>query len=89
MRENDIHRLLNGLTLQEKEALLAKQMRELPAESRSRVLGLADSSLTMITGLFVSLNSDVAVNIQNASRFDPETVFQALADFWKSEREKK
>ncbi|WP_238360527.1 hypothetical protein [Iningainema tapete] len=86
---NDVHRLLNSLTLQEKEAFLAEQIADLPAESKARLLGLADSNLTVLKGTFVSLNPNVAVNIQDGSDFDPETVLLAVADFMESEREKK
>lgn len=87
---DEIRRLLNGLTPQQKEVILAEQIADLPAESKARILGFSDSSLTLVTGSFVPLNSEVAVNIKNTSAgFEPETVFQALADFFrKSEMEK-
>ncbi len=83
---DDVRQLLNGLPLSEKETLLAEQLRKLSPESRAKILGLSESGLTVVTGSFVSLNSDVAINISNASGFDPETIFKALADFRKSER---
>ncbi|MHC5762962.1 hypothetical protein [Nostoc sp.] len=82
---DDVRRLLSGLPLQEQEALLAEQLRSLPAESRAKVLGLSESGLAVVTGSLVSLNSDVAI-VQNTSEFDPEILFKALADFRKSER---
>jgi hypothetical protein len=83
----DVRRLIDGLSAEDKEALLAEQLKQLPADARSRVLGLSESGLTVVTGSFVSLNSDVAINIQNTSGgFDPEAVFRALADYRKSER---
>jgi hypothetical protein len=86
---NDVKKMLDSLTQEEKEALLAEQMKKLSAESRARVLGLSESGLTVVTGSFVSLNSDVAINIQNASGFDAETVFKALVEFRRSEKESK
>ncbi|MBD2778642.1 hypothetical protein [Iningainema tapete] len=85
----DIRRLLDSLTPQEREAILAQQIAELLANSKAKVMELGDSNLTIVTGLFVPLNTDVAVNIQNASKFDPEIVLKALTDFRKSERDKK
>lgn len=85
---DDVKRMIDELPQDQKEALLAEQMRKLSAESKSRVLGLAESGITVITGSFVSLNSDVAVNIQNASGFEPEALFKALVDFRKGQREK-
>ena len=86
---DDVRRMLDGLTQEEKETLLTEQMKKLSAESRARVLGLSESGLTVITGSFVSLNSDVSINIQNASGFDAETVFKALVEFRRSEKESK
>ncbi|MHC5672990.1 hypothetical protein [Nostoc sp.] len=86
---DEVKRLLDGLSQEEKEALLTEQMKKLSAESKARVLGLAESGLTVITGSFVSLNSDVSINIQNASGFDAETVFKALVEFRRSEKESK
>lgn len=85
---DEVKRLLDGLSQEEKEALLTEQMKKLSAESKARVLGLAESGLTVITGSFVSLNSDISINIQNASGFDPEALFKALIDFRKSQKEK-
>jgi hypothetical protein len=87
--KDDVRRLLDELSVEEKESLIAEQLRELSADSKSKVLGLAESGLTVVTGSFVSLNSDVTINIQNTSGFDPEAVFKALADFRRSEREAK
>jgi hypothetical protein len=81
--------MLDGLSQEEKKFLLAEQIKKLSDESRARVLGLSESGLTVVTGSFVSLNSDVAINIQNASGFDAETVFKALAEFRRSEKEPK
>ncbi|WP_017313860.1 hypothetical protein [Mastigocladopsis repens] len=84
---DNVRQLLSGLSVEEREAILAEQLRSLPVESRAKVIGLAESGLTLVTGSLVSLNSDVAI-ILNTSEFDPETVFQALADFCRSERDK-
>jgi hypothetical protein len=83
---DNVRQLLSGLSVEEKEAILAEQLRSLPVESRAKVIGLAESGLTLVTGSLVSLNSDVAI-ILNTSEFDPETVFQALADFCRRERD--
>lgn len=85
---DDVKRMLDELPQDQKESLLAEEMKKLSPSSKARILGLADSALTVITGSFVSLNSDVAINIQNASGFDAETVFKALVDFRKSDRDK-
>ncbi|MUG92813.1 hypothetical protein F7734_10270 [Scytonema sp. UIC 10036] len=85
---DDIKRLINELPLEEKEKLLAEEIRELPTESKSKIFGLAESGLTVVTGSFVSLNSEIAVNIQNSGGFDPEKVFQALTEFRKAKKEK-
>jgi len=83
---DNVRQLLSGLSVEEKEAILAEQLRSLPVESRAKVIGLSESGLTLVTGSLVSLNSDVAI-ILNTSEFDPETVFQALADFCRRERD--
>lgn len=75
---NDVDKFLNDLSAQDKEILLAKQFANLPPESKSKVFG----------GSFISLNSDIAI-IQTSSGFDPETVFKALADYHKVDREEK
>jgi hypothetical protein len=86
---NDVKRMLEELPQDQKESLLAEEMKKLSPNSKARILGLAESGLTVVTGSFVSLNSDVAINIQNASGFDAETVFKALVEFRKSEKESK
>jgi hypothetical protein len=84
---DNVRQLLSGLSVEEKEAILAEQLLALPVESKAKVIGLAESGLTLVTGSLICLNSDVAI-ILNTSEFDPETVFQALADFCRSERDK-
>ena len=83
---DNVRQLLSDLSVEEKEAILAEQLRSLPVESKAKVIGLSESGLTLVTGSLVSLNSDVAI-ILNTSEFDPETVFQALADFCRRERD--
>lgn len=81
----ELERLIDGLSQEEKEELAAQLFQKLSPEARSRVLGLSDSSLTVVTGSFVSLNSDVAVNIQNSNGgFDAESLIKALIDYRKS-----
>ena len=80
----EIARLIEGLTQEEQERLAAQIFQGLSPEARSRVLGLAETSLTVVTGSFVSLNSDVAVNIQNSNGgFDAEALVKALIDYRK------
>ena len=86
---DDVREMLDGLSKEEKEALLSEQMKKLSAEAKVRVLGLSESGLTIVTGSFVSLNSDIAINIQNASGFEPEALLKALVDFRKADRESK
>jgi hypothetical protein len=85
----DVRRMLDSLSQEEREAILAEQMKNLSAESKARVLGLSESGLTIVTGTVVSLNSDITINIQNASGFKPEALLKALVDFRKAERESK
>lgn len=84
----DIKEMLNGLSPEDREAILAEQLKKLPPEARLRVLGLSDSGLTVITGSFVSLNSDIAINVQNSSNLDPVQLMNALAEYRKAQREK-
>lgn len=78
----EIERLIDGLNAEQQEYIAAKLFRKLSPESRSRVMGLADSGLTVVTGSFVSLNSEIAVNVQNSnSSFDPEALVKALIDY--------
>ena len=78
----ELDRLIEGLGAAEKEELAARVLKKLSPEARSRVLGLSQSGLTAITGSFVSLNSDIAVNIQNSS-FNPEDLVKALLEYRK------
>jgi hypothetical protein len=78
----ELDRLIEGLGAAEKEELAARVLKKLSPEARSRVLGLSQSGLTVITGSFVSLNSDIAVNIQNSS-FNPEDLVKALLEYRK------
>lgn len=83
---DDVRRMLEELPQDQKEALLAEEMKKLSAESKSRVLGLTDSGLTVVTGSFVNLNGDVAINIQNSSGFDPEKLFKAVVEYRKQQK---
>jgi len=78
----ELDRLIEGLGAAEKEELAARVLKKLSPEARSRVLGLSQSGLTVVTGSFVSLNSDIAVNIQNSS-FNPEDLVKALLEYRK------
>jgi hypothetical protein len=79
----ELDRVIDGLSPEDKEELAAKLLKKLSPESRSRVLGLSDSGLTVVTGSFVALNSDIAINIQNStnnSSLDVEAIFKALLE---------
>lgn len=78
----ELERLIDGLSAEDKEEIASRIFKSLSAESRSRVLGLTDTGLTVVTGSFVSLNSDIAINIQNSnsSTLDVEAIFKALLD---------
>lgn len=84
---DEVQRLILELPPEERDKMLAEVFKALPPESRSRVMGLSDSGLTVITGSFVSLNSDIAVNIQNSnSSFDPQALIKALLDYRHSQQ---
>lgn len=83
----EILRLIAEIPLPDREKLLSSAIKSLPVDSRSRVIGLSDSGLTVVTGSFVSLNSEVAVNIQNSnSSFDPQVIIAALLDWKRSQQ---
>lgn len=86
MSVEELDRLINGLGSEEKEELANRLFKSLSTEARSRVLGLTDTGLTVVTGSFVSLNSDIAINIQNSnsSTIDVEAIFKALLENKKS-----
>ena len=81
----DIKRMLDELSKEELEDLIKEKFKGLDPEAKKRVLGLSDSGLTVVTGSFVSLNSDIAINFQNTSGFDTEALMKALVDFRKKE----
>jgi phosphoserine phosphatase len=83
MTTNDIKRMLDELSQEELEELIKQKFKSLDPEAKKRVLGLNESGLTVVTGSFVSLNSEVAINFQNTSGFDPEALMRALAEFHK------
>ncbi|MBD2666689.1 hypothetical protein [Richelia sinica] len=84
----DVRRMLEELSPQEREALLTEQIKNLSPETKLRVLGLSESGLTLVTGSFICLNSEVAINIQDTSGFDPEKILEALVDYRRAQREK-
>ena len=79
----EIERLINDIPLDQREKLLTNIIKSLPIESRSRVMGFGEG-LTIITGSFVSLNSEIAVNIQSRDSFNPEALIKALMDYRRS-----
>ncbi len=78
----ELDRLIDGLKPEDKEELASRLFKSLSADARSRVIGLSDSGLTVVTGSFVSLNSEIAINIQNSnsSTLDVEAIFKALLE---------
>lgn len=84
----DVRRMLEELPQDQKEALLAEQINKLSAQAKAKIMGLTDSGLTIVTGSFVNLNSDVAVNIQNASGFDIEQLFKAVIEYRREQNNK-
>jgi phosphoserine phosphatase len=81
MTANDVKRMLDELSKDELEELIKEKFKSLDPDAKKRVLGLSESGLTVVTGSFVSLNSEVAINFQNTSGFDPEALMKALAEF--------
>lgn len=62
----ELSRMIDGLTAEEKEQLAGQLFAKLSVDAKARVMGVSDTGLTMVTGSFVSLNADVAINIQNS-----------------------
>ena len=62
----ELSRMIDGLTAKEKEQLAGQLFAKLSVDAKARVMGVSDTGLTMVTGSFVSLNADVAINIQNS-----------------------
>ncbi|MDB9372372.1 hypothetical protein [Nodularia sphaerocarpa] len=85
----DIIKMLEGLTEEQLEVVLAEKFRFLSPDAKQRILGLSNSGLSIVTGSCVPLNTQVSINIQNASGFDAEAVFKALVDYRKSSCESK
>jgi hypothetical protein len=78
----ELDRLIDGFSAEEKEELASRIFKKLSVQSRSRVIGLADSGLTIVTGSFVSLNSEIAVNIQNSNGgLNAEALVKALIEY--------
>lgn len=86
----ELDRLIDGLSSEDKEELASRLFKSLSIEARSRVMGFTDTGLTVVTGSFVSLNSDIAINVQNSngSNFDVEAIFNALLEHKKSKEVK-
>jgi hypothetical protein len=86
----ELDRLIDGLSSEDKEELASRLFKSLSTEARSRVMGLTDTGLTVVTGSFVSLNSDIAINIQNSnsSTLDVEAIFNALLEHKRSKQAK-
>src|SRR4028119_631548 len=80
---DELERLIDGLSPEDKEELAARLLKKLSPEARSRILGFEDSGFSVVSGSFVSLNAEVAFNIQNNSNsnFDAEAVVRALLEY--------
>lgn len=80
---DELDRVIDGLSPEDKEELAARLLKKLSPEARSRVLGFEDSGFSVVSGSFVSLNAEVAINIQNNSNsnFDAEAVVRALLEY--------
>ena len=79
----ELDRLIDGLSPEDKEELAARLLKKMSPEARSRLLGFEDSGFTVVSGSFVSLNAEVAINIQNNSNsnFDAEAVVKAMLEY--------
>lgn len=79
----ELDRMIDGLSPEDKEELTARLLKKLSPEARSRLLGFEDSGFSVVSGSFVSLNAEVAINIQNNSNsnFDAEAVVKALLEY--------
>lgn len=79
----ELDRLIDSLSPENKEELATRLLKKLSPEARSRLLGFEDSGFSVVSGSFVSLNAEVAINIQNNSNsnFDAEAVVRALLEY--------
>ena len=82
---NEIKRMLDELSQEELEQILKEKFNSLSEDAKKRILD-RESGMNIVTGSFVALNSQVAVNIQNSPDFDPEALFKALAEYHKSKK---
>jgi len=62
----ELLRMVDGLSAEEKEELAGQLFKKLSNDAKARVMGVSDTGLTVVTGSFVSLNADIAINIQNS-----------------------
>jgi hypothetical protein len=85
----ELDRLIDGLSSEDKEELAARLLKKMSPEARSRVLGFEDSGFSVVSGSFVSLNAEVAINIQNNSNsnFDAEAVVRALLEYKQTKKQ--
>lgn len=84
----ELSRMIDGLTEEEKEQLAGQLFKKLSVEAKGRVMGLTDTGLTVVTGSFVSLNAEIAINIQNSgtngiNADQVESIFKALIELKK------
>ena len=77
----ELDRLIEGLSAEEQEELATRIFAKLSPEERARVIGLSNSNLAVVTGSVVTLNADIAVNIQNSDELDPESLVKALLEY--------
>jgi len=87
----ELDRLIDGLSPEDKEELATRLLKKMSPEARSRLLGFEDSGFTVVSGSFVSLNAEVAINIQNNSNsnFDAEAVVKAMLEYKEKKRQEK
>ena len=85
----ELDRLIDGLSSEDKEELATRLLKKMSPEARSRLLGFEDSGFSVVSGSFVSLNAEVAINIQNNSNsnFDAEAVVKALLEYKDSKKQ--
>jgi hypothetical protein len=89
---NEIEAAIKDLPLEQKEALVSDTLKDLPADAKSRIVEeqLGNSGLVVVMGgANCSVNSDVCVQIQNASNVDLAAVLDAVAQRRKSDRSRR
>lgn len=92
MTAQEIQRLLLGLSEEEQDKILSDTLARLPADRRTKIMGLSDSGVTIVAGSFVALNSEFTINVQNSSAgasspaIDLVGLCQAMLEFKRSHK---